>query len=157
MKAIELHEAVNQKIKEVCQLLTDGRDKHNLSVSDLTEKSIVDLANFGGFNHYESLGILEEAKLTYRQLSQEIIEQESFEEQHYPINIEIVDFPQRGINFTVCASLINESTDLDIRTNLFQEYLMMNDIDPIIGDVEDWFVTHIDTTKTGGEIWTLSN
>ena len=65
MKAIELHEVVNQKIQEICKLLNDGREIHNLSVSDLTEKCIMDLANYGGQNHYESLGILEEAKLSF--------------------------------------------------------------------------------------------
>lgn len=157
MTQIELQQEVEKRIKEICNLITNARDQHNLSVSDLTEKCIFDLANYGGQNHYESIGILEEAKLRYRQKSMEVIEEEIFQEQHFPINIEIVDFPQRGINFTVCASLIDEPSNLDNRTNLFQEYLMMNDIDPIIGDVEDWFVTHVDSTETGGEIWTLSN
>jgi hypothetical protein len=157
MKAIELHEVVNQKIQEICKLLNDGREIHNLSVSDLTEKCIMDLANYGGQNHYESLGILEEAKLRYRHKSIEVIEQEIFEEEHFPVHIEIVDFPKREITFTVCASLLDEPSNLDNRSKLFHQYLIMNDIDPIIGDIEDWFVTHVDSKETGDEIWTLSN
>jgi hypothetical protein len=156
MKAIELHQIVGSKIEEICKLISDGRDKHNLSVSDLTEKCIIDLANYGGQNHYESLGILEEAKLRYRQKSIEIIEEEMFEEEHFPVEIETFSFT-KNFKFQVCASQLDEPSNLDIRTNLFQQYLMVNDIDPIIGDVEDWFVTHVDSTETGGEIWTLSN
>ena len=156
MKLIELHEVVNQKIQEVCQLLSDGKEKHKLSVTDLTEKCIIDLANWGGYNHYESLGILEEAKLKYRQKSIEIIEEQMFEEEHFPVEIETFSFT-KNFKFQVCASQLDEPSNLDIRTALFQEYLIMNDIDPIIGDIEDWFVTHVDNSDTGGEIWTLSN
>jgi hypothetical protein len=157
MKAIELHEIVEKKIQEVCQLLTDGRDKHKLSVSSLTEKCIIDLATYGGYNHYESVGILEEAKLCFRQYSHEAIQEQIFEEEHFPIDIEIAHFPQRDIKFSLCVSQLDEPSNLDIRTELFQNYLINNDIDPIIGEVKDWFVTHVDSTITGGEVWTLSN
>jgi hypothetical protein len=156
MKAIELHEQVNSKIKEICQLLIDGREKYKLSVTDLTEKCILDLANYGGYNHYESLGILEEAKLNYRQISHDLIEQELFEEEHFPITIDINDFPQRELRFNVCASQLDEPSNMDNRTKLFHNYLVQNDIDPIIGDVEDWVVIHVEITDEG-ELWSVSN
>ena len=155
MKAIELHEAVNKKMEEVCKLLHDAKDKHKLSVSDLTESCIINLANWGGYNHYESLGILEEAKLKYRQASIDLIEEEIFKEEHFPVAIKIKDFLHMKLNFLVCASTLDEPSNLDCRTRLFQDYLVHNDIDPIIGDVEDWVVTEVTKRKDGNEIWSV--
>ena len=156
MKLIELNKKIEKKIDEICNLLTEGRDKHNLSISTIAEEAIIKLAIYGGQNHYESLGILEEAKIEYVERFKQMVAKEQFEEEHFPVDIETFSFPQ-NLQFKVCASQLDEPSNLDIRTKLFHNYLIENDIDPIIGDVEDWFVTHVDNNINGGEIWTLSN
>ena len=155
MKAIELHEAVNKKIAEVCELLSEGR-KHKQEVASLTQSIIIELANWGGYNHYESLGILEEAKLEYRQKSIDIIEEERYQEEHFPVLINVKGFLHREITFMVCASKLDEPINLDARTKLFQEYLVYNDIDPIIGDIEDWVVSEMKELIDGSETWSVS-
>lgn len=154
MKQEDFQEIMEKKMKELDEIITEAKN-NDLIVSDIGTKFIFHLALYSGFNHYESLGILEEAKHRFIKASDSYHDELEFENEHFPIQIQIESF-HKDLKFEVCAHQLDEPSNLDNRTELFQKYLIENDIDPIIGEVKDWFVTNVDINDEG-EIWTLSN
>jgi hypothetical protein len=62
------------KVQALCKLL-DGADK-DFCKSYAAEWACIEIAVWGGEGHHCTLGILEEAKLNFREISLDIIEQE---------------------------------------------------------------------------------
>jgi len=151
-------ESVNKKVDELCKLISKGKDL-KYPTSSLVESAIIELAIWGCYNHYESLGVIEEAKLNFRNTSITLIEEEQFEEEHFPVDIEITNPLLRNLKFQVCISQLDEPENLDCRTELLQNYLIQNDINPLVGDIKDWKVTDVDNVNVKsdcGEIWVVS-
>lgn len=65
---------VEMLIKDLMQSIP--ADLYHLK-SYAAERIAGEAVNWGSSNHYEALGILEETKLTYRDISMEVIEGES--------------------------------------------------------------------------------
>lgn len=49
--------------------------------ADAAEHFVIEIVNWGSRNHYQALGILEEAKNNYRELSLEVMEDEGSREE----------------------------------------------------------------------------
>jgi hypothetical protein len=76
----KLHITERQMIKDIEQYLKQYDDADIVGErSDAARRLVVQVAIWGGKNHYEAIGILQEAQLEYRETSLSVLNEEENE------------------------------------------------------------------------------
>jgi putative ubiquitin-RnfH superfamily antitoxin RatB of RatAB toxin-antitoxin module len=143
---------VRENVVYLCDVISRAIDE-DITVTDAVERANVLLTIQATNNLYESMGLLEESKLTLRDQFLEHAKnpQRDSDREHFPVKVTVVGLFNKSFEIVVCNSQLNDNEEEEYpnRTQALHDYLEANDV-PLYN--EDCVVEDIDFIDKN-EIW----